>query len=132
MTRRHGLIAALLAPLAFAAPASAAGDGKAEGGKAACFHSGNITGWSYVDRDTVRITVGVRDQYDLTLFSPQPDLNFRHGIGIRTRGSSWVCSPMDIQVVGDRFAGRVPVKAITPVPRADKKDEGTKEERPAG
>ena len=29
-----------------------------------CFRADSINGWTYVDRDTVRITVGVREQYE--------------------------------------------------------------------
>ncbi|HYC05659.1 MAG TPA: DUF6491 family protein [Azospirillaceae bacterium] len=92
-----------------------------------CFRADNINGWTYVDRDTVRITVGVREQYELTLFSPQPELAFRYGVGVRTRGSSWVCSPLDLEIIGDRFEGAVHVKAMRRV-----EDRPAPADKPAG
>lgn len=80
-----------------------------------CIYARNINGWNFISPDTVRISVGANDKYDLKLFSRQTELRFRNDIGIRTRGSSWICSPLDVEVVGGEFTGRVPVVSITKV-----------------
>ncbi len=114
----RALPAAVAAALLLSLPAAAEAP---KGKERTCFYADSINGWTYVDRHTVRITVGVREQYELTLFSPQPELAFQHGVGVKTRGTSWICSPQDIEIVGDRFTGRVLVKAMRRV-----------EEKPAG
>ncbi len=123
MPMRALLPAATLAAL-LAAPALAA-DG-VEKPERECIYARNINGWNFISPDTVRITVGVNDKYDLKLFSRQTELRFRNDIGIRTRGSNWICSPLDVEVVGGEFTGRVPVVSITKV------EETTAAAKPAG
>ncbi|WP_049974526.1 DUF6491 family protein [Azospirillum sp. B4] len=84
----------------------------------ACFFTRDIDGWDSIDPYTVRIRVGVNKRYDLKLFMPQPDLSTRLRLAIVTKpgGSDWICSPMDIEIIGEPLHLRVPVREIIAVP----------------
>ncbi|TWB45739.1 DUF6491 family protein [Nitrospirillum pindoramense] len=88
-----------------------------------CFFTRDIDGWNSIDPYTVRIRVGINKRYDLKLFMPQPDLSTRLQLAIVTKpgGSDWVCSPMDIEIIGEPLHLRVPVREIIAVPPEPKK-----------
>ena len=67
-----------------------------------CFSASSVRGFSPVDNTTVRLQVGVRDTYELSLLSYCPDIDWSHAIALRTfAGSSWICSndAMSVEVV---------------------------------
>lgn len=80
----------------------------------ACFRAQDVDGFNAVDKETVDVSVGVRDVYRLTLFSPSPDIDWTQRIGIEARGGSWICSGMDATIIvpGPIGLQRYPVTAI--------------------
>jgi hypothetical protein len=100
----------------------------------ACFFTRDIDGWNSIDPYTVRIRVGINKRYDLKLFMPQPDLSTRLQLAIVTKpgGSDWVCSPMDIEIIGEPLHLRVPVREIIAVPPDPKGKSGDHDKDGAG
>jgi hypothetical protein len=155
MTKRYARIGAMLAPMGLVAglmagcqstPPDAANKENPAGGavasadqapgakpmaaQPACFFTRDIDGWNSIDPYTVRIRVGINKRYDLKLFMPQPDLSTRLQLAIVTKpgGSDWVCSPMDIEIIGEPLHLRVPVREIIAVP-PDPKGKGGDHDR---
>lgn len=79
-----------------------------------CFRAEDVDGFNAVDKQTVDVSVGVKDVYRLTLFSPSPDIDWTQRIGIEARGSSWICSGLDATIIvpGPIGIQRYPVTAI--------------------
>lgn len=115
---RHLTLALVSGALLLAAPALTAAqtDKPAAKPKAerTCFRAQNVDGFNAVDKETVDVSVGVRDVYRLTLFSPSPDIDWTQRIGIEARGGSWICSGMDATIIvpGPIGVQRYPVTAI--------------------
>lgn len=115
---RHLTLALASGALLLAAPALAAAqaDKPASKPKAerACFRAQDVDGFNAVDKETVDVSVGVRDVYRLTLFSPSPDIDWTQRIAIEARGGSWICSGMDATIIvpGPIGLQRYPVTAI--------------------
>lgn len=80
----------------------------------ACFRAQDVNGWTAVDDKTVNVRVGVKDIYQLTLFSPSTDIDWSQHIGLESRGGSWICSSMDATIIVPGAIGpqRTPVTAI--------------------
>jgi hypothetical protein len=80
----------------------------------ACFRAQDVDGFNAVDKQTVDVSVGVRDVYRLTLFAPSPDIDWTQRIGVEARGGSWICSGMDATIIvpGSIGVQRYPVTAI--------------------
>ena len=121
MSFRTALTAALAAALAAAgalsvgaAPALAADTANHQ----ACFLSSNWSGWKSPDPNTIYLRVDVNRVFRLDLAHPSYSLSDPsvHLVS-RIRGSSWICSPLDLQLtVADTHGiGREPlfVKTIT-------------------
>lgn len=124
----HVLIAsaAVLAVLT-AAPAHAADEPrKPKPDRSQCFRADDINGFSVVDDQTVDVSIGPRDVWRLTLFSPARDIDTSLRIGVEARGGSWVCQGMDATVIAPGPIGvqRYPVttvRKLTPEELAPKK-----------
>ena len=116
--RRHLILALASGALLLATPALAAAqaDKPASKPKAerACFRAQDVDGFNAVDKETVDVSVGVRDVYRLTLFSPSPDIDWTQRIAIEARGGSWICSGVDATIIvpGPIGLQRYPVTAI--------------------
>lgn len=80
----------------------------------ACFRPQDILGFSPVDKETVDVSVNVRDVYRLTLFAPAPDLDWTQRIGVQAHSGPWICAGADatIIVTGPLGVERYPVTAI--------------------
>jgi len=120
---RHLIGFAALCALSLASPALAQSPDKTPDKASAkataksersCFRAQDVDGFNAVDKETVDVTVGVKDVYRLTLFSPSPDIDWTMRIGIEARGSSWICSGMDATIIvpGPMGIQRYPVTAI--------------------
>jgi len=113
MTRSLLLAAAGCAALAAlgAGPALAAPAAKAH---QQCFYARNVDNFTPVDERTVNIRVGVKDVYQLDLFAPCNDLKWNETIAIRSRGSSWICSGLDVELISPTPIGpqRCPVRSL--------------------
>lgn len=120
MIVRHLTVYAALCALSLAAPAFAGQDAGAPAAKPApkparsCFRAQEVDGFNAVDKQTVDVSVGVKDVYRLTLFSPSPDIDWTLRIGIESRGSSWICQGLDATIIvpGPMGIQRYPVTAI--------------------
>lgn len=118
--------AAVLAVLS-AAPAFAADkEAKPKPDRSQCFRADDINGFSVVDDQTVDVSIGPKNVWRLTLFSPARDLDTTLRIAVEARGSSWVCQGMDATVIAPGPIGpeRYPVTAVrklTPDELAPKK-----------
>lgn len=82
-----------------------------------CFLSANWSGWKSPDPNTIYLRIDVGHIYRLDLTQPAYQLNDPsvHLVS-KVRGSSWVCSPIDLQLdVADSHGFREPifVKSIT-------------------
>lgn len=81
-----------------------------------CFSVSSINGWEFIKPDIVRLQVGASRFYDLKMMIKEPELAYREVVGFRTRpGQPFVCGPLDIDIIGGRWIGRVPVVSITRV-----------------
>lgn len=81
-----------------------------------CFSVSSINGWEFIKPDIVRLQVGASKFYDLKMMVKEPELAYREVVGFRTRpGQPFVCGPLDIDIIGGRWVGRVPVVSITRV-----------------
>lgn len=111
------LAAAALSGLALSAalPASAASAPAPERAKS-CFYTRNLSSWTAVDRTTVNLRVGVSDYYQLKLMFDCPNLDWAQHIGLEHRGSDWICSGLDAELIVPQGAGaaalRCPVVTI--------------------
>ena len=84
---------AVMIGAAIAAPALAQTSAEANGSpKKQCFYERNVNGWNQVDDRTVILSVGVKDRYLVKLFAPCPELRHTLTLGLRNRGSDWVCT----------------------------------------
>lgn len=123
------VLIASAAVLAFlgAAPAFAAyKPEKPKPDRSQCFRADDINGFSVVDDQTVDVSIGPRNVWRLTLFSPARDIDTAQRIAVEARGSSWVCQGMDATVIAPGPIGvqRYPVTAVrklTPEELAPKK-----------
>ena|SRR5947209_19473914 len=89
-----------LALLALAGPAAAQGQD--------CFYHRDTDSFTAVDNQTLNLRVGMNRYYQLRLFSPCLDLDFSQAIGMRSRGSSWICvgQANDVEIFTRSAAGR--------------------------
>jgi hypothetical protein len=104
MTRPQLLALAAASGLALLAGSASAKDKPSQD----CFYHRDTDSFSAVDDQTVNLRVGVNRYYQLKLFSPCTDLDFAQGIGMRSRGSSWICAGTnnDVEIFTRSAAGR--------------------------
>jgi len=113
--RQFMVLAAFAAVLGAGTTANAA-DAPAKAHRPAnqCFLAQDVDGFTRVDNQNVDVTVGPRNVYRLTLFSPSPDIDWSMRIGLEARGSSWICSGLDATVIVPSDIGpqRYPVTKV--------------------
>lgn len=89
-TAAFALLSACAAPEATQAPGPTQATPRTGGD---CFDSNFVTGYESVDRDTVRLDVGVRQRYDVDLSGPQCDqIDWTHRIALESRPGSFLCA----------------------------------------
>jgi hypothetical protein len=73
-----------------------------------CFYHRDTDSFTAADNQTINLRVGVNRYYQLKLFSPCLDLDFSQAIGMRSRGSNWICagSANDVEIFTHSAAGR--------------------------
>jgi hypothetical protein len=71
----------------------------------ACFHPTNVSGFRAPDDKTVYVRVGVRDVYQMEMLAACPEIDWTEHIGIRTRGSEWICSGLDVDLISPSSIG---------------------------
>ena len=80
-----------------------------------CFRAAQVNDFQGLDNDTVHVTAGARDFYELELAGSCPDIDWSQRIGIRaTGGSSWVCRGFDAELLvpGPMGLDRCPVRSV--------------------
>jgi hypothetical protein len=93
MDARIGSAALLTAALMVSGCASPGGAATADAAERDCFSSGRVSGFTPVDGTTVRLRVGVKDTYELTLLGYCPDVDWSQRIALRSvSGSSMICT----------------------------------------
>ncbi|MBL8770843.1 MAG: hypothetical protein JNK30_05625 [Phenylobacterium sp.] len=118
MTPRHALsLAAALAALATAAPAAAAtpaDTGAAAGARKQCFWTRQINNFASVDDRIVNVRVGVKDVYQFEMFGRCSEVDWAQNIAVRSRGSSYICSGLDAEIITPSTLGahRCPVRTV--------------------
>jgi hypothetical protein len=108
---------AVLTLAALGGPGARAQGQRPETGRQACFYSRNISSWAPgADRRTIYLRVHVNDIYQLTLLGDCPNIDWVNGIGLEHRGSSWICTGLDAEVLAPQPGGvpalRCPVTSI--------------------
>ncbi|AYV49106.1 hypothetical protein CFHF_14055 [Caulobacter flavus] len=96
-----GLAAALASPVLAETPAPKAKTSTAD----RCFFADQIRGYQVVDDRTLNVDLGRKEGFQLTLLNTPFDLDVSTRIGIKSRGGSWICSPLDASVVVPEVTG---------------------------
>ena len=65
----------------------------------ACFSARNVSNFAVVDGGTLNVRVGLRDVYQLDLLGVCPAIESQNKIAIKSRGSSFICSPLDATIL---------------------------------
>ena len=115
--------AALLGLAVLGATAEAQDKDPGKGAARACFYSRDVSSWAPVDRSTVNIRVSVNDIYQLKLLGDCPNIDWVEGIGLQHRGSPWVCSGLDAELLVPQTGGGVPLRCPVSSIRKLSKDE---------
>lgn len=112
------LAAAALAALSLGAAAPVAAKSPLEPdtstSRAPCFWTHQVNGFASSDDRIVNIRVGVRDVYQFEMFGRCEDVDFNNHIALVSRGSSYICTGTDADIISDTTIGprRCHVKAI--------------------
>jgi len=79
-----------------------------------CFLARNVNSFHAIDRETVFVRTGVNRWFELRLLGTCPDINWSLRIGIRSRGSDWVCRGLDADLLVPSSIGpqRCPISSI--------------------
>ena len=79
-----------------------------------CFYASSANGFAAPDEKTVNIRVGVKDVYQFEMLGPCLDINWANSIALVSRGSSFICSGMDADIVSKSTMGpqRCPVRSM--------------------
>lgn len=113
------LAVASLATLSLAASGPAAARSPKEPEAAAkpakpCFWTNQVNSFASNDDHIVNVRVGVRDVYQLEMFGRCNDVDWSHRIALVSRGSSYICSGLDAEVISPSPIGpqRCPVRSV--------------------
>lgn len=91
--------------------------------KRQCFWTRNINSFASNDDRIVNIRVGVKDVYQLQMFGRCTDVDWSNNIAIRSRGSSYICTGLDAEVIAPSPIGpqRCAVQSIRKLTEAEAK-----------
>ncbi|MBU2136876.1 MAG: hypothetical protein KKA45_11835 [Alphaproteobacteria bacterium] len=64
-----------------------------------CFFTRNVSGFSAPDDETLYLRVGVRDVYQMQMFSPCPDMDWAQKLAVVSRSGSSVCRGTDATII---------------------------------
>lgn len=70
-----------------------------------CFWARNISSFASNDDKVVNLRVGVRDVYQLEMLGRCPDVEWSQTIAIKSRGSSYICTGLDAEVIAPSSIG---------------------------
>jgi hypothetical protein len=111
---RSSALPVIMLAAAVSACAASAGTPKQSKPAQACFWTRDVNNFKAADSSTVNIRVGVRDVYQLVLFSSNSDIDWTQHIGIESRGSDRICSGLDATIIvpGPIGPQRIPVTSV--------------------
>lgn len=64
-----------------------------------CFSARSVNNFASNDARVVNVRVGVRDVYQLEMLGRCPDVDWANSIAIRARGSNYICTGLDAEVI---------------------------------
>lgn len=82
--------------------------------KSQCFWTRQVNSFASNDDRIVNIRVGVKDVYQMEMFGRCSEVDWNNNIALVSRGSSYICSGMDAEVISPSSIGpqRCPVSKI--------------------
>ena len=88
-----------------------------------CFWTRQVNSFASNDDRIVNIRVGVRDVYQLQMFGRCHDIDWSNSIAIRSRGSSYICTGLDAEIIAPTSIGpqRCAVQSIRKLSEAEAK-----------
>lgn len=88
-----------------------------------CFWTRQVNNFASNDDRVVNIRVGVRDVYQLEMFGRCHDIDWSNSIAIRSRGSSYICTGLDAEIIAPTSIGpqRCAVRSIRKLSEAEAK-----------
>lgn len=103
------LASMLIAVAPYAGPAQAASSPPRQ-----CFLARSVTSFKAADRENVYVRVGVKDVYAFKLLGPCPDVDWTLQVALVSRGSDFICSGLDAELVVPSPIGpqRCPVQDV--------------------
>jgi hypothetical protein len=99
----------------------AAAPAKADKPARQCFWTDRINSFAAPDDKTVNVRVGVKDVYQFELFARCPEIDWNQNIAVRSRGSSYICSGLDAEVISPSSIGpqRCAVRTVRKLTEAE-------------
>ena len=64
-----------------------------------CFNADAVSGFSAPDDKRIYVTVGASKVYELEVLGSCPNLDWTQSIGLKSRGSSFICTGMDVDLI---------------------------------
>ena len=105
------------------AASAQAQDDHAKKGADVCFYSRDISSWAPADRSTINIRVHASDVYQLKLLGDCPNIDWVEGIGLQHRGSPWICSGLDAEILAPQPGGGIPLRCpVTSIRKLSKEE----------
>jgi hypothetical protein len=79
-----------------------------------CFWTRQINSFASNDDRIVNVRVGVRDVYQFEMFGRCDEVDWASNIAVRSRGSSYICSGLDAEIISPSSLGphRCPVRTV--------------------
>ena len=113
-----GLLAGSAAPVLAKSPVEPTAQPKRQ-----CFWTRNVNNFASNDDRIVNIRVGVKDVYQLQMFGRCNDVDWSNRIAIRSRGSSYICTGLDAEIIAPSPIGpqRCAVQSIRKLTEAEAK-----------
>lgn len=81
--------------------ASTAGSGQKQ-----CFHTSDVRTFSDAGGSKVLVSIGRRDVWELTVAPGCPRIDFTSRLAVVARGSSYICSGSDVDILVPNASGR--------------------------
>jgi hypothetical protein len=108
---------AITALVALSACATEPGDQAAAPADRDCFNANNVTGFSYVDENHIRLSVGANRNYTLTTMFNARDLDWTQAIAIRST-TNWICTGngLGVELIGGDPRRTYPINEIAREP----------------
>ena len=71
-----------------------------------CFFASQVNNFQAIDENTVYIKVGVRDVYEMKMFTPCRDVDWAQRIALTSHGGSSICTGLDADIIAPGFGER--------------------------